>query len=406
MARERDGAGANVTSAGAKRRAKGAASLPEVAADAAMGAARPPQDGAEDAAGTSVSGEGAAAAPERRDTDPAIAPGEREWDRSLRPDRLEDFVGQPQLQESLKIFLEAAAARGEPLDHVLLIGPPGLGKTTLACILAHEMGVEARVTSGPVLERPGDLAGVLTSLEPGEVLFIDEIHRLSRAVEEYIYPAMEDFRLDIVLDKGPAARSLRLHLSRFTLIGATTRAGMMTSPLRSRFGFVARLDFYPPEDLVKILERSAAVLGARLEADGAAEIAKRSRGTPRIANRLLRRVRDYAEVRARGTIDRHVAADALNLLAVDSMGLDEMDLRILGTILSKFDGGPVGLGTVAAAVGEEAETIEEIYEPYLVKEGFLQRTPRGRIVSDRAADHLGLARPIRRTPAAGDLFSS
>lgn len=349
------------------------------------------------------------AAPEtRRDTDPAPGPGEREWDRSLRPERLGDFVGQPQLRESLKIFLEAAVARAEPLDHVLLVGPPGLGKTTLACILAREMGVEARVTSGPVLERPGDLAGILTNLEERDVLFIDEIHRLSRTVEEYIYPAMEDFRLDIVLDKGPAARSIRLHLSRFTLIGATTRAGMMTSPLRSRFGFVARLDFYPPEDLVKILTRSAVVLGARLEEEGAVEIAKRSRGTPRVANRLLRRVRDYAEVRARGTIDRRVAADALDLLAVDAQGLDEMDLRILGTILSKFDGGPVGLGTVAAAVGEEGETIEEIYEPYLVKEGFLQRTPRGRIATDRAADHLGVPRPARRAPlvAGGDLFTS
>jgi Holliday junction DNA helicase RuvB len=235
-----------------------------------------------------------------------------------------------------------------------------------------------------VLEKAGDLAAMLTNLKEREVLFIDEIHRLSRAVEEYLYPAMEDFRLDIVLDKGPAARSLRLHLSRFTLIGATTRAGMLTSPLRSRFGFVARLDFYPPEDLVRILVRSAAVLGARLEEEGAFEIAKRARGTPRIANRLLRRVRDYAEVRARGTIDRHVASDALDLLAVDALGLDEMDLRILGTILTKFDGGPVGLGTVAAAVGEEAETIEEIYEPYLVKEGFLQR----------------------RASAAGDLFTS
>jgi Holliday junction DNA helicase RuvB len=343
-----------------------------------------------------------------RDTDPVPGPGEREWDRSLRPERLDDFVGQAQLRESLQIFLEAAVARGEPLEHVLLVGPPGLGKTTLACILAREMGVEARVTSGPVLERPGDLAGLLTNLAEREVLFIDEIHRLSRVVEEYIYPAMEDFRLDIVLDKGPAARSIRLHLSRFTLIGATTRAGMMTSPLRSRFGFVARLDFYPPEDLVRILRRSAAVLGARLEEDGAAEIALRSRGTPRIANRLLRRVRDYAEVRARGTIDRRVAADALDLLAVDGLGLDEMDLRILGTILSKFDGGPVGLATVAAAVGEEGETIEEIYEPYLVKEGLLQRTPRGRVATDRAADHLGVPRPARRAPAVagGDLFAS
>ncbi len=343
----------------------------------------------------------------RRETDPASAPAEREWDRSLRPERLAEFVGQPHLRESLQIFLEAARGRGEPLDHVLLVGPPGLGKTTLACILAREMGVEARITSGPVLERPGDLAGVLTNLEEREVLFIDEIHRLSRVVEEYIYPAMEDFRLDIVLDKGPAARSLRLSLARFTLIGATTRAGMMTSPLRSRFGFVARLDFYPAEDLVAILNRSAAVIGARLTEEGAMEIARRARGTPRIANRLLRRVRDYAEVRARGLVDKDVASDALDLLAVDGCGLDEMDLRILGTILGKFDGGPVGLNTVAAAVGEEAETLEEIYEPYLVKEGFLARTPRGRVVTDRAADHLGVPRPRRQAPAAaGDLFAS
>jgi len=347
-------------------------------------------------------------ASERRQTDPAPSPAERDWDRSLRPERLDDFVGQPHLRESLRIFLEAASARSEPLDHVLLVGPPGLGKTTLACILAREMGVEARVTSGPVLERPGDLAGILTNLEERDVLFIDEIHRVSRTVEEYIYPAMEDFRLDIVLDKGPAARSIRLQLSRFTLIGATTRAGMMTSPLRSRFGFVARLDFYPAEDLVTILNRSAGVLGARLTEDGAFEIARRSRGTPRVANRLLRRVRDYAEVRAAGTVDAKVACDALDLLAVDAEGLDEMDLRILGTILRKFEGGPVGLNTVAAAVGEEAETIEEIYEPFLVKQGFLQRTPRGRVVTDRAADHLGVPRPARRTApaAAGDLFPS
>jgi Holliday junction DNA helicase RuvB len=345
-------------------------------------------------------------ATERRDTDPAETPGERDWDRGLRPERLADFVGQPQLRESLKIFLEAAVARAEPLDHVLLVGPPGLGKTTLACILAREMGKEARITSGPVLERPGDLAGILTNLEERDVLFIDEVHRLSRTVEEYIYPAMEDFRLDIMLDKGPAARSIRLNLSHFTLIGATTRAGMMTCPLRSRFGFVARLDFYPPEDLVTILRRSALVLGARLDEEGAFEIARRSRGTPRIANRLLRRVRDFAEVRARGVVDLAAASDALDLLAVDSMGLDEMDLRILGSILGKFEGGPVGLATVAAAVGEEAETIEEIYEPFLVKEGFLQRTPRGRVATDRAADHLGVPRPAKRVISpAGDLFT-
>lgn len=343
---------------------------------------------------------------EPRHADPGLAPSEGELDRTLRPDTLDDFVGQPHLREPLRIFLEAAQKRDEPLDHVLLVGPPGLGKTTLACILAREMGVEAHITSGPVIERAGDLAGVLTNLEEGAVLFIDEIHRLNRAVEEYIYPAMEDFRLDIVLDRGPGARSIRLHLSRFTMIGATTRAGMLTSPLRSRFGFVARLDFYPAEDLCRIILRSADVLGASITDEGAHEIARRSRGTPRVANRLLRRVRDYADVRASGIMDGDVTRDALDLLAVDSEGLDEMDLRILRTLLEKFGGGPVGLNTVAAAVGEEAETIEEIYEPYLVKEGYLERTPRGRVVTDRGAEHLGV--PRRRTSAksTSDLFEA
>ncbi len=343
-----------------------------------------------------------------RFSDPSAARTEADLDSGLRPEKLDDFVGQPHLREPLRIFLEAAAGRDEPLDHVLLVGPPGLGKTTLACILAREMGVDARVTSGPVIERPGDLAGILTTLEERDVLFIDEIHRLNRSVEEYIYPAMEDFRLDIVLDKGPGARSIRLHLSRFTLIGATTRAGMLTSPLRSRFGFVARLDFYPVEDLCRILLRSADVLRTPLTEEGALEIARRARGTPRIANRLLRRVRDFAQVRASGTIDRPVASDALDLLAVDGNGLDEMDLRILGTILGKFGGGPVGLSTIAASVGEEAETIEEIYEPYLVKEGYVERTPRGRMATDRAADHLGLPRRVPATPPASgaDLFGA
>lgn len=337
---------------------------------------------------------------------PDLGANEAEWDRSLRPTSLDDFVGQPHLREPLRIFLEAAKTRDEPLDHVLLVGPPGLGKTTLAQILAREMNVEARVTSGPVIDRAGDLAGVLTSLEEREFLFIDEIHRLDRAVEEYLYPAMEDYRLDIVLDKGPGARSIRLHLSRFTLVGATTRAGMLTGPLRSRFGFIARLNFYPAEDLCRILRRSAGLLGCELDAAGAMEIARRSRGTPRIANRLLKRVRDYADVRAEGRIDADVAATALELLAVDRSGLDEMDLRILRSILQKFGGGPVGLSTIAAAVGEEAETIEEIYEPFLVKEGFLERTPRGRVATDRASQHLGIARTKGRPGASGELFES
>jgi Holliday junction DNA helicase RuvB len=334
-----------------------------------------------------------------RNSDPSVGPGEREWDGGLRPETLEDFVGQPQLRDQLEIFLEAAKKRGEPLNHVLLVGPPGLGKTTLAGILAREMGGDARITSGPVIERPGDLAGILTNLEDQEVLFIDEIHRLNRVVEEYIYPAMEDFRLDIVLDKGPGARSIRLHLSRFTLIGATTRAGMLTSPLRSRFGFVGRVDFYPPEDLCRIVTRSAEILEVELTPDGAEEIAKRARGTPRIANRLLRRVRDWALVRGDGRIDRSAASAALDLLSVDDKGLDDMDLRILGCILDKFGGGPVGLNSIAAAVGEEAETIEEIYEPYLVKEGYLERTPRGRVATEHAEAHLGRSRR-RPRPAA------
>jgi Holliday junction DNA helicase RuvB len=335
-----------------------------------------------------------------RPVSPQREPNETDLDRSLRPSRLDEFVGQPQLRAQLDVFLEAARSRDEPLDHVLLVGPPGLGKTTLANILAREMGVEARITSGPVIERAGDLAGLLTSLEERDVLFIDEVHRLNRVVEEYLYPAMEDFRLDIVLDKGPGARSIRLHLARFTLIGATTRAGMLTSPLRSRFGFVARLDFYPVDDLCKILERSAARTAAQLSPEGALEIARRSRGTPRIANRLLRRVRDFADVRAGGRIDGKVARDALDLLCVDAQGLDEMDLRILDVIARKFAGGPVGLTTLAAAVGEEAETIEEVHEPYLVQEGYIERTPRGRVATERTRRHLKM--PTEMSPKRED----
>ena len=317
---------------------------------------------------------------------------------SLRPKRLSEYIGQHRVKATLAIFIEAALARGEALDHMLLYGPPGLGKTTLATIIGAEMGVNVRMTSGPAIERPGDLVSILTNLKPGDVLFIDEIHRLSRIVEEVLYPAMEDFAVDIVLGKGPAARSMRLSLPRFTLVGATTRLALLTSPLRDRFGAVFRLEYYDDEAMTEIVNRSARILGVPIQHDGAVEISTRSRGTPRVANRLLKRARDYAEVRANGEIDRVVAHDAMGILEVDELGLDEVDRKIMAAIVDKFDGGPVGIDTLAAATSEESDTIMDVYEPYLIQLGFLQRTPRGRIVTERAYRHLGLAVPARVDP--------
>jgi Holliday junction DNA helicase RuvB len=325
-------------------------------------------------------------------TNPEAADDEREFDKSLRPKTFDEFVGHRKLKDNLKVFIEAARMRDEALDHVLFYGPPGLGKTTLAAIIANEMGAQMTSTSGPVIERPGDLAGVLTNLREGSVLFIDEIHRLNHVVEEYLYPAMEDFTLDIMIDKGPSARSIKLNLNRFTLIGATTRAGMITAPMRARFGVVSRIGFYSPEELKLIVERSARILGVEISEEGALEIAGRSRCTPRIANRLLRRIRDFAQVKGQGTITNDIAKIGLEALEVDECGLDDMDKRILTTIIDKFGGGPVGIGTLATAVGEEAETIEEVYEPYLVQEGFIERTPRGREVTDLAHRHFGKSR--------------
>lgn len=314
-------------------------------------------------------------------------------DRAIRPQRLADYVGQPAVREQLGLAIEAARRRQEALDHVLIFGPPGLGKTTLAHILATEMGVNLRVTSGPVLEKAGDLAALLTNLEPRDVLFVDEIHRLSPVVEEVLYPAMEDYQLDIMIGEGPAARSIRLDLPPFTLVGATTRAGALTSPLRDRFGIVQRLQFYGVDDLTHIVARSAAIVGAPTEGQGAREIARRSRGTPRIANRLLRRVRDYAEVRGTGVITEAMAAAALKMLDVDSEGFDPLDRRLLDVLIHRFDGGPAGVESLAAAIGEARDTIEDVIEPFLIQQGFLERTPRGRVASGKAYRHLGLKAP-------------
>lgn len=329
-------------------------------------------------------------------TTPAALPDEGSGELALRPSRLDEFIGQPQVRASLQIAIDAATKRGEQLDHVLFFGPPGLGKTTLAMLMAREMGVQCRTTSGPVLEKPGDLVGLLTSLGPGDILFIDEIHRLRPQLEEFLYPAMEDFRVDVRLSDGPHGQTLPMNVERFTLVGATTRFGLLTPPMRARFGLVERLQFYGIDDLARIVTRSAGVLGVGVDAKGAEEIARRSRGTPRVANRLLRRVRDYAEVRADGRITADVAAAALARLNVDEFGLDDMDARILATIIEKFGGGPVGLATIAASVGEDAATLEEVYEPYLLQQGFLERTARGRVATANAWKRLGLT-PPRRT---------
>jgi holliday junction DNA helicase RuvB len=340
--------------------------------------------------------------PPNRVVSPAPAsPNEEAIERALRPKLLDEYVGQAKTREQLEIFIGAARKRGEALDHVLLFGPPGLGKTTLSHIIAHELGVNLRQTSGPVLEKPKDLAALLTNLEKNDVLFIDEIHRLSPVVEEILYPALEDYQIDIMIGEGPAARSIKLDLQPFTLVGATTRAGMLTNPLRDRFGIVARLEFYTAEELARIVRRSAGLLKAPLEEQGGIEIARRSRGTPRVANRLLRRVRDYADVKGTGQITQEIAHKALAMLDVDPQGFDVMDRKLLECVIHRFDGGPVGLGNIAASIGEERDTIEDVIEPYLIQQGYLQRTPRGRVATLAAFRHLGVTPPR----SAGELFS-
>ncbi len=327
-----------------------------------------------------------------------VSQGEKDFENALRPLRFSDFSGQKKVVENLEVFVEAAKYRGEPLDHTLLHGPPGLGKTTLSNIIANELGVGFKITSGPVLDKPGDLAGILTSLEPRDVLFIDEIHRLSPVVEEYLYSAMEDYRIDIMIDKGPSARSIQLDLNPFTLVGATTRSGLLTAPLRARFGINLHLEYYQPETLCRILKRSAAILNVPIDDDAANEIARRSRGTPRIANALLRRVRDFAQVKGSGRIDTDIARLSLTALNIDQYGLDEIDNKILLTIIDKFRGGPVGVSTIATAIGEDSGTVEEVYEPFLIMEGFIKRTPRGRMATKLAYDHLG------RNPYSGNIM--
>ena len=337
-------------------------------------------------------------------TTPEILSDESVVELSLRPQRLAEFIGQPKVKESMRIYIDAALSRREPLDHTLFFGPAGLGKTTLAELIAREMGVNIRTTSGPALEKPGDLVGTLTNLREGDILFIDEIHRLRPVIEEFLYPAMEDFRIDIRLSEGPKAQTITMPIEKFTLVGATTRLGMLTPPMRARFGIEQRLNFYPPSELEEIVRRTSDVLKVQIDDGGAEEIACRSRGTPRVANRLLRRIRDYAQVKSGGTINREVAREALRLLDVDQFGLDDMDTRILKTIIEKFEGGPVGVKTIAAAVGEDEGTIEEVYEPFLVQQGFLQRTPRGRLATPQAYRHFGYTLPASGSASQPSLF--